>query len=637
MTGSRLRIVLFVLCQLALAEGGVATSADTVFSVPTARSEISVVCDENYPPYAFRDESGKLIGIVPDQWAEWSKATGLRVRLAGLPWAEALRAFDSGEADVLDTVFETPERDRSYDFTPSYARIEVPIFIHSTISGIRSVADLRGFRVSVKEGDSAIEQLSALGIGYIEKYPDYASIVDSARRLDTRVFCVDKPPAIYYLYKYGLDRDFRIAFKLKDGAFRRAVHKGSGPLLGLVERGFSGVPASAYERIDREWLGAPLAKRVGLRVVGSVIGALVALVLALTGIAWMQRRRVAAATAELRAKIGLLEQSEAKNRAFIAARPDLLFILDRDGRYLDYAASDPSLLAYPPKTFIGRTTRELGLPPSVVEAFEGGIGETLSSGRMAAIQYQLEIGGGTKVFECRIVPLASDRVLAIARDVTEQRLQAERLAKSLAEKDVLLKEVHHRVKNNMQMISSLLSLQAKSFRDGEDRRLLAEAQQRIQSFARLHELVYDSPDLASIGLIEYLEALARELSLGYGSAAIEVRGPRGVRVLIDDAVPLGLVANELMTNALKYGRAEGGEDGRILASVSLEGGELRFSIEDGGPGLPPGVDPGTTDSMGFLLLRSLAAQLRGRISFSGPPGLRVLLSFPFGGSGDETR
>src|SRR5512147_1065444 len=97
MSGRRLRVALLALCLLrvpALLGGESARAAAPLPAPPAGEAGISVVCDDNYPPYAFRDGSGKLVGIVPDQWAEWSKATGVRVGLSGLPWAEAIRAFD---------------------------------------------------------------------------------------------------------------------------------------------------------------------------------------------------------------------------------------------------------------------------------------------------------------------------------------------------------------------------------------------------------------------------------------------------------------------------------------------------------------------------------------------------------------
>ncbi len=590
-------------------------------------ARVSVACDNNYPPYCFLDAEGQARGILPDQWAAWSKATGIPVDFRGYSWAEAIRVFEAHGADILDTVFETQERSLKYDFSPPYATIEVPIFIHKSISGIHSAADLKGFRIAVKDGDASIEALAALGIESVDRYPDYEAIIEAATRLDTRIFCVDKPPALYYLYKAGADKDFRIVFTLDSGAFHRAVLKGNTALLDLVEKGFAGIQKETYASIDQAWLGAPISSRADLRFLGLVLGALLLLLVILSALAWALRRRVFKATTDLREKVAQLEESESRNRAFIAALPDPSFTIDREGKVLAFSASDLSGLAGPPSELLGRKFSDLGFPPLVTAAFFESMNKAFDTRRIGVFEYEIALGGKSSVYEGRVAPLSEDRVLLVSRDVTQKREQEERLKRSLAEKEILLKEIHHRVKNNMQVISSLIALQAESFHDPEDMRLLAETQQRIRSMARLHELLYDSPDMASIGAVEYLESLAWELATGYGSAPLEVSGPQDLRLTIDEAVPFGLIANELASNALKYAYPAGSE-GEIRITLALDDARVRLAVQDHGRGLPAGIDPETCKSMGFLLVRSLASQLRGSLSFSRAPGLRVELSFP---------
>jgi len=492
-------------------------------AVPRA---ISVVCDEDYPPYAFRDAAGTLVGIVVDQWKAWELVTGTRVLLTGLPWHEALDRFDSGGADVLDTVFQTPERRERYDFTEAYASLEVPVFTHKSLSGIASVEDLRGLRVGVKDGDASIGQLAGRGVQGLVLYRSYQEIVEAAIHLDLRVFCVDKPPAIYWLYKLGADRDFRIAFSLEGGAFHRAVLKGRGELLAEVKAGFAALRRSELAAIDRRWLGSEIERFMDSRAVGAVIATVLAIILALLAVSWILRRRVATATAELNEKVLLLQAGEARIKA------------------------------------------------------------------------------------------------------------------SLAEKDILLKEIHHRVKNNLQIISSLLRLQSYALRDASDRAFFEETQQRVHAMAQLHEMLYRSPDLASIDADEYLRALVETLAAGSGGGCVPRLELASCRLDLDEALPLGLAVNELVTNALKYGcprrdgrDVHGGADpgdgeGRVSVEFAHRGNELRLVVRDRGPGLPEGLDPMTASSMGFTLVRSLCEQLRGELSFSEPPGLAVSLSFP---------
>jgi two-component sensor histidine kinase/ABC-type amino acid transport substrate-binding protein len=610
----------FALVTLAIASTAMAETA----ALP---ERIRVACDNNYPPYTFLDAQGALIGIVPDQWAVWSAVTGIPVELRGYSWSEAQRVFESGGADVLETAFDTMERRQKYEFSSPYASIEVPVFIHKSISGIRSAADLSGFHVAVKEGDASVESLSALGVTQLDQYPDYEEIVRAAANLETRIFCIDKPPALYYLYKYGADRDFRVAFKLPGGSFHRAVLKDRAYLLPLISKGFSAIPKERYEKIDRVWSGSPILWRVDLKLVVAIVTSLLVLLISSLVVAWALKRRVGAATEELREKVALLEESEARNKAFIAALPDLFFVFDKGGRCVDFSASDESQLALPPSAFIGHKLEELGFAPEIVGGFMQALASTLSTQAIGHFYYKLPVGGLEPSFEGRLVPLPGERALLVSRNVTELRKKEEELSRSLAEKEVLLKEIHHRVKNNMQVISSLLSLQSAVFRDPEDRRLLAETQARIRALALLHERLYDSSDLASISLLDYLRSLATGLSAGYGRPPVELEVPADLRLRIDDALPLGLIANELVSNAMKYAYPQGAE-GRILVQV-VEGDEaLTFSVEDWGTGLAEALDLSTSSSMGFQLVRSLAAQTGASISFGGPPGLRVALAFP---------
>jgi two-component sensor histidine kinase/ABC-type amino acid transport substrate-binding protein len=472
---------------------------------------LRVVCDDNYPPYAFLGPERRLEGIVPDHWKAWEKATGVKVELRALPWAQALDAIGQGEADVIDTIFETPARLLHYDFTPAYARIEVPVFIHKSISGIASVADLAGFRVAVKSGDAAVGELLARGAADLAPYDSYEAIVEAAARLETRIFCIDKPPAIYFLYKRGIDRDFRIAFVLNEGEFHRAVKKERREVFDLVQRGFKAVPRQSYAAIDRKWLGSELSGGLSLRLVAAVLAGAFLVAAFLSAAAWILRRRVRAATAELREKVKLLEASEDRNRA------------------------------------------------------------------------------------------------------------------SLAEKEMLLKEIHHRVKNNMQIVSSLIQLKAGNTLLDEERGIVADIQQRIQAMAQLHELLYRSKDFGSIDAAEYLGAIVQELSLGYAWLDMSVSA-ESISMVIDDALPLGLVAGELLLNALKHAYP-GSRNGPIRLILKRLGDELLLRVEDEGRGLPPGFDPSTSPSMGFTITRSLAGQLRASLSFGGPPGFSAELHF----------
>ena len=594
-------------------------------SLAQARSSITVISDNNYTPYIFTGANGLLQGILVDQWKAWERTTGIAVTIRGMPWAEAQSAFNSGEGDVLDTVFITQERRSIYEFSKPYARIKVPVFIHRSISGIAGVENLRGFSVAVKAGDAAVSELAAHGISDLTLYPDYESIIKAAASNDVRVFCVDEPPALYFLYKLGIEKNFRVAFILNEGEFHRAVRAGEGELLRVVERGFESIPKGEFSAIDRKWHGTPPAARLDPKLAAVGVSAILGIFFFLIGISWELRRRVGIATKSLQEKLVQLEASEAKNRAFLTLLPDLIFTVDRDGVFIETATTMTEKLAFPPEQFLGRKITEIGFPDSIVKGFMEKLLEALDTMSGTIYEYQLQGDREMLDFESRIVPFSDRKALLVVRDITDKRRQETLLKVSLLEKEVLLKEIHHRVKNNMQVISSLIQLQSYSIRDEADREMLEETQMRIRAMAAIHELLYQSHNLSSVDAAEYIGSVIRELSVGHNASGISYTS-EPFSLTLDDAMPLGLIANELLLNAIKYAYPAG-EQGRIDVILAPEGVETVLSVRDLGCGLPRGLDPATNDTMGFTLIRSLVSQLRGSMSFGGPPGFSAELRF----------
>ena len=123
---------------------------------------ISVVTDDNFPPYVFRDNEGRLQGIIIDQWRVWEKRTGVTAEIHGMDWNDAVRRMKEGEFDVIDAMFKTPERTAYLDFGKQYTTIEVSIFFRSSIAGINNLSSLRGFPVAAKLGDTVVKLLQGL-------------------------------------------------------------------------------------------------------------------------------------------------------------------------------------------------------------------------------------------------------------------------------------------------------------------------------------------------------------------------------------------------------------------------------------------------------------------------------------------
>jgi PAS domain S-box-containing protein len=215
-------------------------------------------------------------------------------------------------------------------------------------------------------------------------------------------------------------------------------------------------------------------------------------------------------------------------------------------------------------------------------------------------------------------------------EIGERMLAEERIQASLEEKVVLLQEIHHRVKNNLQVISSLLNLQARGIDDDRTLEVLQESQNRVRSMALIHEKLYRTEDLSRIDLGEYVESLTAYLARSYakraGSADIRVDAER-VLLEIDAAVPCGLIVNELVSNALKHAFSDG-RRGQIEVGIHADGDRLvHLSVGDNGVGFPSEVDFRHSTSLGLQLVNTLVAQLEGTIELDTTQGTAFAITF----------
>jgi len=213
---------------------------------------------------------------------------------------------------------------------------------------------------------------------------------------------------------------------------------------------------------------------------------------------------------------------------------------------------------------------------------------------------------------------------------TEIEHRLEQIRATLREKETLLKEIHHRVKNNLQVISSLLSLQSDNLADADARRLFLDARDRVRSMALVHEKFYESHNLARIELGEYLHSLMKDLLRAHTGLASTVRfriEQERVFLPVDLAIPCGLIVNELATNALKHA-FHGRADGEIAIDLRLlDDQRIRIVIGDDGCGLPRGLDWGKSDTLGLRLVRMLTEQLNGTLELQDGPGTAFQLTF----------
>jgi len=227
----------------------------------------------------------------------------------------------------------------------------------------------------------------------------------------------------------------------------------------------------------------------------------------------------------------------------------------------------------------------------------------------------------------------------IVMDISEQKRAADELKASLAEKEVLLKEIHHRVKNNMQIISSMMSLQSNYFDDERIRSVFKESENRVKSMAMIHDRLYRSEDLAHINFTEYIDSLARHLHQNYSSlnknVELEIIGS-GLYLGIDMAVPSGLILNELVSNAFKHAFPDDGK-GTVTIMLSHEEDQVEMVVKDDGIGLPEDLDLESSGTLGMELVNTLVEQLEGKMETVTGSGTEFRITFSAGETIEGTK
>jgi two-component system, sensor histidine kinase PdtaS len=332
-----------------------------------------------------------------------------------------------------------------------------------------------------------------------------------------------------------------------------------------------------------------------------------------------------------------LQDNEEKYKTLFESNPNYTILMDLNGVILDVNLAASEFTGLSPGELIGRNLLELGIFPSKDitfqrEKFSHALkGETVKPFQYKLINKKREYNW----VESQLVPIKKDgeinSVLVIATDITQRKNAIDNLKSSVNEKKILIKEIHHRVKNNMQIIFSLLSLQSQHLKEDEEVALdvLKESQNRVKSMAMIHEKLYMSKDFTHIKFEEYVQRLVSDLFYSYQTTLKNVK----FRVEVDDvdlnmetAVPCGLIISELTSNSLKHAFPQGRE-GEVYVSLKEDQGEYKMVIIDNGIGIPPDFDFKHPESLGLQLVNNLTKQLDGEIKLDRSHGTKFTIKF----------
>lgn len=255
------------------------------------------------------------------------------------------------------------------------------------------------------------------------------------------------------------------------------------------------------------------------------------------------------------------------------------------------------------------------------------------SGKQKNLEVQLQINGRQYWLEIYMSPIfdtngSVSEISLVAHDVSEKKKASIEIEESLKEKEILLREIHHRVKNNLQVISSILNLQSSYVSDEETLKILQESRNRIRSMAIIHENLYRRDDFSSINFAVYLDNLTKNLISSYGiNQRVDlIEDIDDVNIDLDQAIPCGLLVNELITNSLKYAWDDG-QEGKIFITLKKKDKYIYLEVGDNGKGLPADFNDIKSDTLGLQLVITLVEQLDGELQVEVKNGTKYLIKF----------
>lgn len=596
-------------------------------------NKIRVVMDNNYPPFIFMNSEGNQQGILVDQWKLWEKKTGVEVELKAMEWHEALAGMESGGYDVIDTIFLNEKRAQTYDFTKPYAEIDVPIFFNKMISGIKDADTAKGFSVAVKKGDNAINVLRQHGHENLMEFDSYEEIVKQAKANKVTVFVVDEPPAFYFLYKMGIQDEFKHTEPLYSGSFHRAVSKGNKEVLDLVNYGFSRISKSEYNKIDEKWYGAKSILKTDLIIyVFLAIAAFMLVTLIL--FIWNRtlKKQVHIKTMALEKEIELsakkteeLSRSEELFRSTLESMDDQVFILDSENRFLSFHKPPKKTeLLTSNETFLGKSIFELNLPEEAVSGYKSAVERLKKSGKPQSYEYSANILGENRWFSAKLSDRRSssgyfDGATAVIRDITARRnleIERERILSDLEIKNIELEKIIYiashdlrspllnihgfskRLEKHLSEISEILSKKENMLKKGES------VKEIIDDKAK-NALSYITSSVSRMdGLINGLLRLSRSGSkapikiklnvneiINKTVASMHYQVEAAQAVIITENLPfckgdhgqISQVFSNIIDNAIKY------RDAKRQLQITIKGSEIdglvTYAITDTGVGI----------------------------------------------------
>lgn len=646
---------------------GVALILLSAFALGAAGAEKSVKLGYyDAKPSCYRDDNGNPKGIFIDILEALARRENWSIEYEYRSWPELIEGLKSGSIDVVPAIVRTDEREAFAIFTREFVMMDWGAVFVRYGGKVPTIADLQGKKVGVLPSDfwfsgpGSLKTLcESFGVQprYVE-YSDYSSLFHALARGEIEAAVGSNSLGIVWTPKLPIVSTSILynPIELRYAASRAAPD--AARFVYELDRALARLRIESQESLSAILAAnqMPLLKqiRTPLWLFATFVGMALVLMAAVILLMLQRGARIRSETrlssffedspislweedfSLVKRRIDEICQAGIVRLEDYLADPGNIAQLASLVRVLDINKATVKLLGYESKSEalfdLASVIGPDNLEPLRAEFYAFARGKTSAEGEVVHIRRD-----GEKIdvhYKVLIMPGYEQswaRVLVSLIDLSERKNVERALMQSIAEKELLLQEVHHRVKNNLQIICSLINLQLNaSARSDADRRLLIDIESRVRAMSLVHETLYRSDDFSSVGLSSYIGSLCGYLLDAYSVDRQKIRlglSIADLRLPLEKAIPCGLIVNELVVNAIKHAFPEG-KAGSIEVSLSEEpDGRVSLTVSDDGAGPAASLD-GSSPTIGMNLVRTLSKQLGGEFSVISGTGMTAKVVFP---------
>jgi len=604
------------------------------FTLYAAEPRIVRVGAFNFYPGIFKDSDGVVKGIYVDSLSEIAKYENIRFEYVWGSWSEGLSRIKSGEVDILTSVAYTPERALYMDYGKTPLLTVWSELYVTKKSEIDSITEIQGKKVAIMKGDFNARNF----INLVEKFhitvelvemPSFDEIFKAVADGKVDAGVVNCTFGVSKQKEYNI-RSTGVVFNPFDIYFTSAKDKNK-DLIEMLDSYLSDwkhKESSVFNKSRQKWSHGNIG---AIEVIpGWLIYSFVSLgfmVLLFVSFTVLLRLKIQRATADILHSRELLKHNESKLRSYIDNSPDGVFVVNEEGRYLEVNPAASQITGYSEAELLTLSITDLQPPDSLEKDMQNF--QALKQTGHSSDEFQfLHKNSEKRWWSVDGVKLSETRYIGFVRDITSRKIAEEKINNLLKEKEILLQEVHHRIKNNMNTIKGLLSLQISAEKNPSAIVSLRDAENRVQSMILLYDKLFCSANYRELSIKDYIQPLVSEIINTFPNRGIIKLNTNIQDFILNVKVlaPLGIIINELLTNIMKHAFMDM-DNGIITLSVELKDTSATLVVHDDGKGLPDTTNLEESSGFGLSLVNMLIEQIGGSIAVERGEGTKFIIIF----------